>query len=132
MALMADAASEAMLIASETLSANAAVDASTCAHAVSETVSAGKVAANAAYASSRETSGMSGGSGGSGGAAMKSLQSQASLDQGTRLIQKVILTACALLDSIVDEVGIGDNLQLVFGLKVKAVEAIMIAWSCTR
>jgi hypothetical protein len=88
---MADAASEAMLIASETLSANAAAAASTCAHAVSETVSAGKVAANAACASSRETSGMSGGSGGSGGAAMNSLQSQACLDQGTKLIQKVIL-----------------------------------------
>ena len=88
---MADAASEAMLIASETLSANAAAAASTCAHAVSETVSAGKVAANAACASSRETSGMSGGSGGSGGAAMKSLQSQACLDQGTKLIQRVVL-----------------------------------------
>jgi hypothetical protein len=87
----ADAALEAMLIASETLSANAAAAASTCARAVSETVSAGKVAANAACTSSRETSGTSGGSGGSGGAAMNSLQSQACLDQGTKLIQGVIL-----------------------------------------
>jgi hypothetical protein len=59
----ADAALEALLIASETLSANAAAAASTCAHAVSETVSA-----------------------------MNSL---------------------------------GDNLQLVCGLKVKAVEALL-------
>ena len=60
MASKADAALEAMLIASETLSANAAAAASTCAHAVSETVSAGKVAANAACASSRETSELKG------------------------------------------------------------------------
>ena len=80
-------------MASETLSVNAAATAATCAHAVSETVSAGKVAANAACASSsRETSGMSGGSGGSGGAAESSEpQSQANLDQGWRVIQKVVL-----------------------------------------
>jgi hypothetical protein len=50
------------------------------------------VAANEACASSsRDTSGMSGGSGGSGGAAKLSPQSQASLDQGTRVIQEVVL-----------------------------------------
>ena len=34
-------------------------------------------------------------------------------------------TACALLILVVDEVGIGDNLRLVYGLKVKAVEALL-------
>ena len=34
-------------------------------------------------------------------------------------------TVCELLNFVVDEVGIGDNLRLVCGLKVKAVEALL-------
>jgi hypothetical protein len=34
-------------------------------------------------------------------------------------------TACALVDLVVDEVGIGDNLQLVCGLEVKAVKSLL-------
>ena len=34
-------------------------------------------------------------------------------------------TACELLNLVVDEIGVGDNMRLVCGLKVKAVEALL-------
>ena len=63
---------------------------------------------------------MSGGSGGSGGAAPE----PGELGPGDKGDPEGG-TACALVDLIVDEVGVGNHLRRVFGLKVKTVEVLL-------
>ena len=55
---------------------------------------------------------------------MNSLQSQACLDQGTKLIQGVVLPV-HVWTWLLMKLAIGDNLQLVCGLEVKAVKALL-------